>query len=397
MQLSHLYADRTANIKQSAIRKIFALLARPDIISFAGGWPDPALFPVGAVEEIVQHILATESASALQYGASAGDVRLLDWLCQRLHNTYGMDISRDNIMITSGSQQGIYLTNALLINPGDTVVTEAPSFVGAFGPMHTFEANIVGIGMDADGLDMDALEAVLKRERVKYVYTIPEFQNPSGLTMSLARRKQLIALAEQYDFIILEDAPYSDLRYEGEPMPTIYALDPNGRTIYLGSFSKTFSPMRVGWLVAPSELLQKLVPCKQAIDVNTPTLTQAIVYHFCERGLLDEQISKLRAAYGAKRDTMFAALDRFMPAGIDWTTPEGGMFVWATLPEGTDAMAIFERAVEEKVAFVIGSAFYPSAECAPPNMLRLNFVTPSQEKITEGIEQLGSVIKEFLP
>ena len=397
MPHENLFADRINHIKPSAIREIFALLKKPGLISFAGGWPDPALFPVAEIDQIMQHILATESATALQYGATQGDDRLRDWLCQRMNDRYGMGIERDNLIITSGSQQGVYLTNALLVDPDDIVVVEAPTFVGAFGATQTFRGKLVGIEMDDDGLDLDALETLLQHERIKYVYTIPEFQNPSGRTLSLERRKRLIALAEQYDFIILEDAPYSDLRYEGEPMPTIYALDPNQRTIYLGSFSKTFSPMRVGWMIAPKALIAKIVPCKQAIDVNTPTLTQALIYHFCERGLLDVQIDLLCKVYGDKRDTMFAMLDRFMPAGIEWTVPAGGMFIWATLPQKIDATDVFHAALKKKVAFVNGAAFYPDTMAdAPKNVMRLNFITPSKEKIVEGIELLGSVIKELI-
>ncbi len=392
MSLTSLFADRNAHIKPSAIRQMFAILKNPEIISFGGGWPDPALFPVEQMNDIMQHIFATESASALQYGGSAGDERLIDWLCQRLNSRYGMPIAQPNVMITTGSIQGVFLTNALLINPGDIIVTEAPTFVGAFSSMQTFQGDIVGIRMDQEGLDTEALATLLQTKSIKYVYVIPEFQNPSGLTMSLARRKRLVELAEQHNFIILEDAPYSDLRFEGDPMPTIYSLDPNGRTIYLGSFSKTFSPMRVGFLVAPEALIKQLLPFKQGIDANTPALTQALIYHFCQRGLMDGQIEMLCAAYKAKRDAMFAGLDRFMPAGVKWTEPAGGMFIWATLPEGIDANEVFYKAVDNKVAFVPGSAFFPASDSAPRNVMRLSYATPTVAQIELGVERLGRAI-----
>lgn len=396
MGIETLFANRIENLKPSAIRTIFALLKRPGIISFAGGWPDPALFPVDELREAVDHVLVNDSANVLQYGGTGGDERLLSFLRERLHRVYGMEVNSDQIMITSGSQQGIFLSDALLLDPGDTIVVEAPTFVGAFGGMQAHQADIVGVTMDENGLDTEALEAILNEKRVKVVYTIPEFQNPSGRTMSLARRRRLIELAEQHDFIILEDAPYSDLRYEGVPMPPIYTLDTNGRTFYLGSFSKTLAPQRVGWIVAPSKVIQKMTFLKMAMDVNTPTLIQGMIAEFCERGLLEKQIETLKAAYGKKRNAMLGALDRFMPADVEWTNPQGGMFVWMTLPEGMDAEKVFHAALEENVAFVIGSAFFPNAERAPKNTLRLNFVTPSEEQIVEGLRRLGKVIETLL-
>jgi 2-aminoadipate transaminase len=395
MSIETLFANRIEDIQPSAIRTIFALLKRPGIISFAGGWPDPALFPVDELRDVVDHVLATDSANALQYGATNGDERLLGFLRARLQRVYGMAINGDEIMITSGSQQGIYLTDALLLNKGDAIVVEAPTFVGAFGGMQTFEADILEVAMDAHGLDTEALEQILQERKVKVVYTIPEFQNPSGRTMSLARRRRLVALAQQYDFVILEDAPYSDLRYEGVPMPPIYTLDTNGRTFYLGSFSKTLAPQRVGWVVAPSKVIRKMSFLKMAMDVCTPTLTQAIFAEFCERGLLETHIETLKVAYGKKRNTMLSALDRFMPAEVEWTNPQGGMFIWMTLPKGMDAEKVFHAALEENVAFVIGSAFYANSENAPKNTLRLNFVTPSEEQITTGLQILGTVIAAY--
>lgn len=395
MSIDSLLAKRTENIKPSAIRTIFALLKRPGIISFAGGWPDPNLFPVDELRDVTDHVLATDSANALQYGATSGDERLLAFLRDRLCQVYGMQVNADQIMITSGSQQGIYLADALLLDAGDAIVVEAPTFVGAFGGMQTFEADIIEVSMDADGLDTEALETILQERKVKVVYTIPEFQNPSGRTMSLARRRRLIELAEQYDFVILEDAPYSDLRYEGVPMPPIYTLDTNGRTFYLGSFSKTLAPQRIGWVVAPSKVIRKMSFLKMAMDVCTPTLTQAVFAEFCERGLLDSHIETLKAAYGKKRNAMLGALDRFMPVGVEWTNPQGGMFVWVTLPTEMDAEKVFHAALEKDVAFVIGSAFFADSENAPKNTLRLNFVTPSEAMIVEGLRRLGEVINDY--
>lgn len=396
MSIETLFASRTHNIKPSAIRQIFALLKKPGIISFAGGWPDPALFPVEGLRESADYVLTHEAANALQYGGTGGDDKLLAFLRERLNDVYGMDVNGDQMIVTSGSQQGIFLTCSLLVNEGDAVVVEAPTFVGAFGAMQTFGAEIVGVPMDDDGLDTEALEQVLQERKIKLVYTIPEFQNPSGRTMTLARRRRLVELAEQHDFIILEDAPYSDLRYEGVPMPPIYTLDKNGRTIYLGSFSKTLAPQRVGWTVAPARMIRPISFTKMAVDVCTPTLIQSTFAEFCERGLLEPHIERLRAVYGKKRDIMLAALDKFMPEGVTWTKPQGGMFVWVRLPENVDAEKLFHAALRQDVAFVIGSAFYPDAESAPTNTLRLNFVTPNEVQISEGIHRLAQEVREHV-
>ena len=393
MSKQHLFADRIDQVKQNAIRKIIPLIRQPGVVSFAGGWPDPSLFPTEAIKEITTHIMDTEPHIALQYGASMGDIRLRQWLCQRMKARNGMNVTADEVMITAGSQQGIFLTNALMIEKRDVIVTESPSFVGAYASMQFFEGQRVGVEMDDDGLDTEKLEALLKQQKIKYAYIIPDFQNPTGRTMSIARRKRLVDLAEQYDFMILEDSPYSELRYEGEPLPPIHALDPNGRTIHLGSFSKVFSPMRVGWLVAPTEFVTKMTPIKQAIDTNTSALTQSLIYHFCKRGLLDGQITKINAAYKRKRDIMFATFDRYMPSEVEWTSPDGGMFAWLSLPPRLDASDIFLKAIDAKVAVVPGAGFYPNEANAPSNEMRINWVSANEEQIQVGMRTLADVIR----
>ncbi|MGB1249134.1 MAG: PLP-dependent aminotransferase family protein [Candidatus Promineifilaceae bacterium] len=396
MSKQNLFAKRVYAVKQNAIRKTIPLIRQPGVVSFAGGWPDPALFPTEAIKEIVAHIMDTEPHIALQYGASAGDSRLRRWLAERMQARNGMNVSEHEVMITAGSQQGIFLTNALLIEKGDVIAVESPSFVGAFASMEFFEGERVGVAMDEHGLDTDAFEVLLKQKKIKYAYVIPDFQNPTGRTMSLARRKRLVELAELYDFMILEDSPYSELRYEGSPVPPIHSLDPNGRTIHLGSFSKTFSPMRVGWLVAPPEFVERMTPIKQSIDTNTSALTQSLVYHFCQQGLLDEQIGQLNAAYKRKRDLMFATFDRYMPSEVNWTSPEGGMFVWLTLPEHVDASDVFLKAIDAKIAVVAGNGFYPDEANSPKNEMRVNWVSPSEQQIQDGMKTLADVIKNAL-
>lgn len=396
MSKQHLFADRVSAMKQNAIRKTLPLIRQPGVVSFAGGWPDPALFPTEAIKEIVAHMMDTEPHIALQYGASTGDPRLRRWLAERMQTRNGMEVGADQIMVTSGSQQGIFLTNALLIEAGDVIVTESPSFVGAYGSMQLFKSQRIGVEMDDDGLDTEKLEALLKRQKVKYVYVIPDFQNPTGRTMSIARRRHLAELAEQYDFMILEDSPYSELRYEGAHRPPIHAFDQHGRTIYLGSFSKTFSPMRVGWLAAPTELVQKMTPVKQSIDTNTSALAQALVYHFCERGLLDGQIAKINAAYKRKRDVMFATFDRYMPSEVSWTSPEGGMFAWLSLPTHMDASEVFLKGIDAKVAVVAGNGFYPDEALGPKNEMRINWVSPTEQQIHDGMRTLAEVIRKAM-
>ena len=396
MSNAHLFADRADNVIQNAIRKTLPFIRQPGVVSFAGGWPDPALFPTDAIKEILAHVVDTEPQIALQYGATAGDPRLRRWLSERMQSKNGMTVGEDQIVVTSGSQQGLFLINALLVEDGDVIATESPSFVGAFGSMNLFGGRRVGIRMDDDGLDTEALESVLKSQKVKLLYVIPDFQNPTGRTMSVARRKRLVELAEQYDFIILEDSPYSELRYNGEYLPPIHSLDPNGRTVYLGSFSKTFSPMRVGWMCLPAEMVSKVVLMKQSADTNTSALTQSLIYHFCERGLLDGQIAKINAAYKRKRDVMLATFDRYMPAEVEWTSPDGGMFAWLSLPHHLDASELFHKAINEKVAVVAGSAFYPNKSSAKHHEMRINWVSPSEGQIQVGMRALANVIREAM-
>ncbi|HSH01571.1 MAG TPA: PLP-dependent aminotransferase family protein [Anaerolineae bacterium] len=390
--LSHLYAARANDIQPSAIRKLAHLVKQPGIISFAGGWPAPELFPVSDLAQISADMWANEGSSALQYGPTPGDERLRNWLVNHNQTVYGLDLTLDNLIITSGAQQGLFLLGLLLLNEGDTIVVEAPSYVGGLGTFQIFNPNMVGIPMDNEGLRTDLLEEqLIAGLRPKFLYTIPEFQNPSGISMSLPRRQHLIQLAEEYDFLIVEDGPYIDLRFDGIPTPPIYALDKNKRTIFLSSFSKTLAPVRLGWVVGPSMIVDKLAIGKQSIDLCTPSLTQTLVYHFCDNGHLPAQLAQTCHLYRQKRDIMLAALTQYMPIGVTWTNPEGGLFIWVTLPEDVNADELFYEAIEAQVAFVIGSAFYPKGQAAY-NTLRLSFATAPLDQITTGIQRLAQII-----
>lgn len=393
-----LYSAAGQRVQPSAIRKLVPLLRQPGIVSFAGGWPAAELFPVEEVARIAQQTLLEDGAAALQYGPTNGDVRLIEQILHRLQLVYGLEASAENqLLITTGAQQAIFLLAWVLLDPGDVVVVESPSYVGTIGIFDAFQARQVGIPMDEQGLQTAVLAAELAAGlRPKFIYTIPDFQNPSGLTMSQPRRAELVALAEQYNFLILEDAPYADLRYEGTSVPPIYTLDPHGRTLYMGSFSKIFSPMRLGWLIGPPELVAKAAVAKQQIDLCTPSLTQAIAYRFCAEGLLEPQIERTKELYRHKRNVMLAALDRSMPAGVEWTQPQGGMFLWLTLPAHLNADNLLAEAVADKVAYVIGSAFYPPAADLPRHTMRLNFVSPTAEQIEQGVARLAAVLKRHL-
>ncbi|MFK7804266.1 MAG: PLP-dependent aminotransferase family protein [Anaerolineae bacterium] len=394
--LEDLYSDLSNRIKPSPIRELMPFIRQPGVIGFAGGLPAPETFPVEQIQEITHNVLAEEPETALQYGATAGDPRLRLALAERLTEKKGVTAEADQVIITSGSQQALFLVGMIHINPGDKVAVESPTFTGGLAAFDPFEPEFVPIPMDQDGLKTDYLEAWLKEgNRLKLLYTIPDFQNPSGVTLSLERRKHLVALAQQYNFIIIEDAPYTDLRYEGENVPAIYSLDDSSRTYYCGSFSKVFAPIRLGWLVGPLDVLRRLNIAKQPVDTCSPMLTQAIVYYFLAKGWLDPQIEKIVKLYHSRRDVMLAAMDAEMPEGVTWTRPEGGMFIWVTIPKHLDTQKLFHLAIEKKVAFVTGSAFFIDG-AVQQNTLRVNFISEKPEQIQAGVSRLAEALREMI-
>lgn len=394
--LEELYSDLSNRIKPSPIRELMPFIRQPGVIGFAGGLPAPETFPVEQIQEITHNVLAEEPETALQYGATAGDPRLRLVLAERLTQKKGVKAEADQVIVTSGSQQALFLVGMIHINPGDKVAVESPTFTGGLAAFDPFEPDFVPIPMDQDGLKTDYLEEWLNAgNRLKLIYTIPDFQNPSGVTLSLERRKHLVALAQKHNFIIIEDAPYTDLRYEGEHVPPIYSLDDSGRTYYCGSFSKVFAPIRLGWLVGPLAVLRRLNIAKQPVDTCSPMLTQAIVYYFLAQGLLDPQIDKIVKLYHSRRDVMLAALDAEMPDGVTWTRPEGGMFIWVTIPEHLDTQKLFHLAIEKKVAFVTGSAFFIEG-AVQQNTLRVNFISEKPEQIQAGVSRLAEALREMM-
>lgn len=390
--MSNVFADRAAELSGSAIRATFKLLADPSIISFAGGAPSPDLFPKKELEEISAEIFRRNGNLALQYGITEGYAPLIDFVKNRLVSQ-GIISADESVIITTGGQQVIDLTARALVNEGDIVVVERPSFVGGLNCFRSYNAKMIDLPVEDDGLSTDALEELLRTTKIKLLYTIPTFQNPSGITMSLAKRRRLLELAEKYDFFILEDNPYGELRYSGENVPAIKSMDKMGRVIYAGSFSKILSPgLRLGFTSARKDILEKMVVIKQITDVHTPVLNQLIAYEFVSRYDLDNHIQKSRELYGHKCAVMLGEMDRCFPDYCAYTRPEGGIFLWCTLPDGFDSKELFQRGVENKVAFVPGDSCMVNMD-KKYSSFRLNFSNTADDKIISGIQTLARVIK----
>ncbi len=388
------YALRTRTMTSSAIREILKITQMPDVISFAGGMPAPELFPVAEIEAAAHKVLAEHGPDSLQYSTTEGYAPLRQFLVDQMAR-YGIVTGVDNVLITNGSQQGLDLIGKIFIDEGDVVLVEDPSYLGAIQAWTPYGATYATIPMDDQGMRMDVLERMLAEKRPKFIYALPNFQNPTGVSMPLARRQRLVDLASQYGVPIVEDDPYGALRYSGEHVAPILALDSHGDTLYLGTFSKTLAPgFRLGWVVAPTSVLQRLVQAKQGCDLHTATFSQMVVHEAIRDGFLDSHLGTLRRVYHHRRDVMLAALAEHFPPGITWTHPHGGLFLWVTLPEGMDSQALLPVAVAEKVAYVPGSPFF--AKGGGQNTLRLNFSNAQPEQIQEGIARLGRVFAQAL-
>ncbi|MBR2500418.1 MAG: PLP-dependent aminotransferase family protein [Clostridia bacterium] len=387
-------SEKMKGVKASAIREIFKVAGKPDIISFAGGLPAPESFPVDAIKKICSDILTEEPVTALQYGISEGYAPLLEQIKKRLTEKFSIDMEKNEMIIVSGSQQGADLLTKVLINEGDGVVCEEPSFIGCLNTFRTYGAKLYGVPVNNDGMDMEILEKTLKENKnIKMIYTIPTFQNPSGITASLETRKKMLELAKEYDVIIMEDNPYGELRFTGSDVPTIKSLDDSGNVVYIGSFSKVFSPgLRLAYMVFDKGLAEKIVVGKQATDVHTNVFSQMIAARYLKEYNIDESIAKSRDIYKHRCELMLSCMDKCFPKSVTYTRPEGGIFIWVTLPEGTDTLSLMQEAVEKKVAFVPGNTFMTDIE-KPCNSFRLNYSTMPDEKIIKGIEILGDLLK----
>ena len=388
-------AQRTAGMKSSIIRELLKLTQSPDIISFAGGLPAPELFPVREIEEACRHILHREPAHALQYSTTEGEPPLRHWLAEAMSRP-DLKVEPDNIIITNGSQQALDLIGKLFIDADSCVMTSAPTYLGALQAWNVYQAGYVTVPQDEDGILVDQIPAILARsKKPRLLYVLPNFHNPAGTTIPLERRLRLVEIAREHDLILIEDDPYGELRFEGEEITHFYRLAPE-RTIYLSTFSKTLAPgFRIGWVTAPKAIIQKFVQAKQGADLHTSTFTQMVIADICERGLLEGHVRKIRGVYHERRDAMLAAMGEHWPDGCSWTRPHGGLFLWALVPERLDTAELLPKAVDRKVAYVPGRAFYP-AERGGFNAMRLNFSNAGVAQIQEGIRRLGEVFKAAL-
>jgi 2-aminoadipate transaminase len=395
------YAQRTQRMTSSIIRELLKFTEKPEIISFAGGLPAPDVFPVEAFEAAATRVLRDFSAQALQYGTTEGYQPLREMLA-RFSSRSGVEVTPDNILVTTGSQQALDLLGKVFINPGDRILVEAPTYLGALQAWNAYGAEYVPVPIDEDGMVTDALEEAL-RTGPKFIYVLPNFQNPTGVTLSLQRRQQLIQLADRYGVPVVEDDPYGQLRYEGEALPAIVTLDSRyrnecnncyqGNVIYLSTFSKTLAPgLRLAWVVAPPQVIGKLVQAKQGADLHTSTFIQMLAYEVARGGFLDQHVKLIRDVYGKRRLVMLDAMQAEFPPQVSWTHPKGGLFLWGMMPEGMDAKEVLKVAVDRKVAFVPGEAFFPYGDGR--NTMRLNFSNASEENIRIGIARLGKVLYE---
>jgi len=397
--LEQIFSVSAKGMKRSIIRELLKLTQRPELISFAGGLPSPESFPVEQLKEITVEVLDKESAKALQYSETEGDNRLRQILVERYQKD-GLNVNCNNLIITTASQQALDLIPKILINPGDKIICGLPSYLGGISAFLTYGAELVGIKLDEKGMRSDLLEKTLEEmksrgEKPKFIYVIPDFQNPAGITMPESRRLEIIALAHKYDVLIVEDSPYRELRFTGQPQRTIYQLEGNGQVILLGTMSKIFVPgFRIGWVVAHEAIIDKLVMAKQNTDLCTSAFVQKIAAKFFEKGYFEKNLQFIIKSYGEKRDSMIAAFYKYMPEGVKWTEPEGGLFLFVTLPEYMDSEALFKVAIEENVAFVPGAPFH--CDGSGRNTMRINFSYMSKEMNEEGVKRLANAIRKSM-
>ena len=391
-----ILSENVKGMKKSAIRELLKLTNDPEIISFAGGLPDPSTFPVEELKEVVIEVLEQDAAKALQYGSTEGDTRLREIIVEN-YRSQGFDIGLENVMITTASQQGLDLLSKLFINRGDKIIVGLPSYLGGLGAFNAYGAVPIGIEFDEHGMIVEKLEEALatlkaKDEKPKFIYIIPDFQNPAGITMPEERRVKIIEIAKRYDVLIIEDSPYKELRFEGEHQKSLFALDNSGHVITLGTFSKIFVPgFRIGWVIAHPEIADKFITAKQSTDLCTSPFVQKISAKYIDKGYYAKNLKKTIQLYKEKKEAMMCAFDKYMPEGVTWTKPEGGLFLFVTLPEYMDAEKLFMRAIKQKVAFVTGNVFH--CDGSGKNTMRINFSYMDKDSNIEGVKRLADAIK----
>lgn len=390
------FAKRTDRMQASEIRESYKLMAIPGMISMASGSPDPGLYPVEALKEAEMKVYDTNSEMALSYGPTEGYTPLRKKIVDKMQKKAGVTCGVNNIMLLSGSQQGLDLAAKLFVNEGDYIACETPSYMGAFNAFAPYEPNYASVPTDEFGMLPEELEKMLAaNDRISMIYVIPNFQNPTGHTWTLERRKAFMEVVNKYDVAVIEDDPYGEIRFEGETLPSLKSLDTKGNVIYLGSFSKILAPgYRIGWVCASDDIIEQFVLAKQACDMQVSASIPMVIDEYMNANDLDAHVAKINASYKIKRDVMLKAMEENFPKSLKWAKPEGGLFIWVELPEGVNAKDILNVCVENKVIFVTGKLFYPNGDV--DNTLRLNFSKMSEEEIVEGIRRMGVAVKQAL-
>ena len=389
------FSDLAMGLKASEIRELLKLTTMPEVISFAGGLPAPELFPLEELKKVDVEILSKEGQLAVQYGTTEGYLPLREKIAARMKKAFQVDCTPEEIVITSGSQQGLSLLAQIFLNKDDVILVESPTYLGAINAFKLCDPKFVEVPTDEKGIIPEELEKILAEygDRVRLMYVIPEFQNPTGITWPMERRKAFMDIVNKYDFPVIEDDPYGELRYDGDVVPSLKSMDTKGNIIFLGSFSKIFMPgLRVAWMVADPVIIDKVVKLKQAVDLQSSSFAQRQASYFIDIFDLDAHVEKIKALYGKRRTLMYDSMKEYFPEGVTFTYPEGGLFTWVTLPENMDAKEIMPKVLEKNVAYVPGGPFYPNGGNA--NHFRLNYSNMPEDRIVEGIKRLGAVLKE---
>jgi len=398
MDWNSKFSERAKRMKASEIRELLKLVDAPDMISLAGGMPDPTLFPKEEIAEIAREVLSNNGEKALQYSPTEGIPQLREILAKMAREEGIKNVEVENIIVTTSSQQGLFLIAHVFLDSGSGIITETPTYLGAIQAFNIFEAKFYTVPLDEEGIKIHLLKEKLKEIgekgiEIKFIYLVPDSQNPAGTTLSLKRRLEILNLSYRYEIPIIEDDPYSDLRFEGEKIPSFVQLDQIGNVICLRTFSKRLFPgLRLGWIIADSQVIKKITLAKQPTDLCSPALTQYIAVEFIKRGYLQEYLKKTRAIYNEKRNVMLEALAKYFPKEVQWTRPKGGMFIWVKVPENIDTNELLKEAIQEKIAFVPGKGFDPYSK--DTQHFRLNFTLPTSDQINEGIQRLGNLLKE---
>lgn len=394
--MEYKFASRMERMKASEIRELLKLTAQPDIISFAGGLPAPELFPVKEIARVSHDLVEKEGQKLLQYATTEGRPTLREKIAKRMTEKYGTPVDMNDILITTGSQQCLDFAGKLFLDPGDVVLCESPSYLGALNAFNAYQPVFKEVPTDGEGIIPEELDKILATTpKCKFIYVIPDFQNPTGICWSLERRKKFIEVINKYDLPVFEDNPYGELRYKGESFPTLKSMDTKGLVSFLGTFSKIFCPgLRLGWIAGPHTIVEKFVMIKQSADLHTSNFDQGVADAYMDTYDLDAHVKEIVELYGHRRDLILKTMEEEFPAGVEFTRPDGGLFLWVTVPEGVSARKVFDKCIEQKVAAVIGDAFYPNDKT--DRSMRVNYSCMPDDKIVEGVKRMAKAIKECM-